>query len=376
MQKKLVSTYLILILGVAVLNVAQTLRISFAEEGPVIDLYNQKGGQGLSEPSGNFAPGEIVKLTALLTYSGEPVEYKLVGFEVKNSVGEIILDRGNMTDANGLAKINFTIRGECLPKVFGTWTAIALASVSGQTVNDTLTFKVTGPYLDVYTQKPEPHSGKGPNEPSDMFARQEEVILYAEAHYDCEPIEYKFVVFEVTDPSGEMLIDRTNATDQYGIATTRFRLASNATFGTYIVLARVEILGKIANDTLTFNVGWIVEITNVETVDQYGNPKNNFARGEHIYFNLTAKNNALVPKITTFTANVYDEQHVPIGHFVFHGWMIPPNTSKILIICLQIPKWAYLGIATMYANAYTNLPVAGGVSYCPEVFVMFMIVSS
>jgi len=225
----------------------------------------------------------------------------------------------------------------------------------------------------VYTQKPEPYSGKGLNQPSDAFAPQEEVILYAEAHYDCELVENKFVVFEVRDPSGETLIDRTNSTNQYGIATTRFRLASNATFGTYAVLAMVEILGKTASDTLAFNVSWIIKIMKVETVDQYGNPKNNFARDEHVYFNLATKNMALVPKIITFTVVIYDEQNVPIGQVVLHDWVIPPGTSQFFIINLQIPKWAYIGVATVYANAYTNLPTTGGVPYCPEASKEFLI---
>ncbi len=373
MRQKLVCIYLFLILSVTVLGISQTPPIASAE-GLLIDLYNQRGGQGPNEPSGDFAPRETVELTALLTYNGEPVEYKLVGFEVRNAIGELVLDRSNMTNAYGLARINFTIIGECLPELFGTWTALALTSVAEQKVNDTLTFEVTGPYLDVYTQKSEPYSGRGPNKPSDMFARQEVVILYAEAHYDCEPIEYKFVVFEVLDPSGETLIYRTNATNQYGIATTRFRLASNATFGTYTVLARVEILGKTAEDTLTFEVGWIIEIVNVETVDQYGDPKKTFARGEEVYFNLTAKNLALVPKVMTFTVAIYDEQSVPIGQIVLHDWVMPSKSTEIFIVNIQIPGWACLGISTAFANAYTDLPQHQGVPYCPEKSTTFQIV--
>lgn len=343
-------------------------------EGPAIDLYNQKGGYGPNEPSEDFAPGEMVELTALLTYCGEPVEYKLVSFEVTNSIGEVVLDRSNMTDTNGLTKINFTIQGDCLPEIFGTWTALAVASVSEQTVSDTLTFKVTGPYLDLYTQKPDPYSGKGLNESSDAFAPQEEVILYAEAHYDCEPIEYKFVAFEVIDPNGGTVIDRSNATDHYGIATTRFRVASNATFGIYTVHATVEILGKTANDTLTFRVGWIVEILSVETVDATGIAKTIFTRDEHMYFNLTVQNIAFVSKTATFTLVIYDAEDVPIGHVALQNWVILPGISQFFVIDLQIPEWTYTGIATVYANAYTNLPITGGVSYCPEISVTFMIV--
>jgi len=342
-------------------------------ERPAIDLYNQKGGQGPDQPSEDFAPREMVELTALLTYHGEPVEYKLVGFEVTNAIGEVVLDRSDKTDANGLATIDFTISGECFPEIFGTWTALAIASVAEQTVSDTLTFKVTGPLLDLYTQKPEPYSGKGFDQPSDAFAPQEEVILYAEVHYNCEPVEGKLVAFEVKDPAGETIIYRSNATDEYGIATTRFRLASNATFGIYNALAIVEVLGQTASDTLTFRVGWIIEIIKVETVNATGAAKTNFVKGEHIYFNLTAKNTAFVSKIATFTIVAYDEQDVPIGYAVLHNWVIPPGTSQFFIIDLQIPKWAYIGVATVYANAYTNLPTTGGVPYCPEASKEFLI---
>lgn len=342
-------------------------------ERPAIDLYNQKGGQGPNEPSEDFAPREIVELTALLTYHGEPVEYKLVGFEVRNAIGEAVLYRSNMTDANGLATINFTILGECLPEIFGTWTALATTSVAEQTISDMLTFKVTGPLLDVYTQKPEPYSGKGFDQPSDAFAPQEEVILYGEAHYTCEPIEYKFVAFEVKDPTGQTIDYRVGATNASGIAMVTFRLASNATFGIYTVFASVEIVGKNVSDTLTFRVGWIIELLAVKTVDSNGAGKTVFAKGEQIHFNITAKNIAFTSKTVTFTVVARDVENVPIGLITLQDWVISPGTSVILLISVGIPKWAYIGVAAVYANAYTNLPTTGGVPYCPEASIEFLI---
>jgi len=352
---------------------SKSITVVVRPEGPVIDLYNQKGGQGPNEPSEDFAPREMVVLTALLTYYGEPVEYKLVGFEVRNAIGEVVLYRINMTDANGLATTNFTILGECLPEIFGTWTALAIVSVAEQTVSDTLTFKVRGPLLDVYTQKPEPYSGKGFDQLSDAFAPQEEVILYGEVHYDCEPVEGKLVAFEVKDPAGEKIIYRSNLTDEHGIATISFRLASNATFGTYNVLATVEVLGQQTYDTLTFKVGWIIEILMIQTVDEYCNPQTVFRRGEQMYFNVTVQNIAFTSKMTTLTVVVYDECGVPIGQAIPQHLLIPPETSSIFIIGLSIPKWAFLGVGSIYANAYTDLPQFGGTPYCPEISVTFMI---
>jgi PKD repeat protein len=353
---------------------SKSIMVVVRPEDPVIDLYNQKGGQGPNEPSENFAPRETVFFTALVTYHGEPVEYKLVGFEVKNAVGETVLERTSMTDANGLAKINFTILGECLPEIFGTWTALAIVSVVEQTVNDTLTFQVRGPLLDVYTQKPEPYSGKGFDQPSDAFAPQEEVILYGEVHYDCEPIEGKLVAFEVTDPTGKRIIYRSNITNEHGIATTSFRLASNATFGKYNVFATVEVLAINTNDTLAFQVGWIIEILMIQTVDQNGNSQTVFKRGEQMYFNVTIHSISFTSKMATLTIVVYDECGVPIGQVTLQHLSVPPETSTIFIIGLPIPKWAFLGVGNIYVNAYTDLPQSGGTPYCPEISTTFMIV--
>jgi len=339
-----------------------------------LDLSNQRGGQGPNQPSGSFAPGETVELAALLEYNEDPVENKPVGFEVRNSLGEIVLIRSDMTDANGIARINFTVIGECFPGLYGTWSALAISTVSGLIANDTLTFNVTGPYLDLYTQKPEPYSGRGPHQPSDMFALQEEVILYAEVHYDCERVEYKFVAFEVRDPNGTTIIYRTNATDQNGIATTSFRLASNATFGTYFAMATVEISGKTAYDTLTFKVGWIIELIEIRTVDQYGNPTDTYARGEQIHFNLTAKNVALVSKAATFTVAIYDEHNVPIGQIILHNCILTPGSAKTFLFDIKIPRWASVGSGAAFADAYTDLPYLGGVPWCPEKSTTFLIV--
>lgn len=344
-----------------------------------IDLYTQKGGQGPNEPDGVFGLGEVVILTALLTYNGEPVQNKLVSFEAVDPTGEIVLDRTNITNANGLATINFTIPTVCPPLTFGTWTALATASVSEQTVMDTLTFQVKGPHIDVYTQK-EPYGGQGPNQPSDAFAPQEEVILYAYVSYSCEPEQNKPVVFEVTNPKGEVVIDRTAFTNSTGVANVSFRIPwpcidpEETVFGTWKVIAKVSILNETAQDTLTFLVGWIIKIVKVATVDASGAAKTVFARGEHICFNLTVRNIAFTSKTATLTIVVYDTQGVPIGNAVLHSWVIPSGTSQYFIVDLQIPKWAYIGVASVYANAYTELPQNNGTPYCPETSTTFMII--
>jgi hypothetical protein len=338
--------------------------------------YNQHGGHGFNQPSGKFNPGEIVILSALLTYNGEPVAHKPVAFEVMDASGETILYRSDFTDNNGIAEINFTLYVECLPHIIGTWKAVAVSTVSEQKVTDTISFRVSGVFLDIYTQKPAPYSGRGPHECSDAYAPQEEVILYGEAHYDCDLIEYKFVTFVIMDPNGTEIDYRVSPTNQSGIATTSFRLASNATFGIYHVFASVEIRGEIANDTLCFRVGWIIENLELFTIDESGIPKSSFARGEHISFNLTAKNIAFTSRTATFTVAAHDVSGTPIGGATIHDLTIDPGIAIIIIISIEIPQWTFVGTASAYANAYTDFPSDGGVPYCPEVSTVFTITST
>ncbi len=235
-----------------------------------------------------------------------------------------------------------------------------------------------GPAIDVYTQKLDPYGGKGPNMPSDAFGPQEEVILYAYVSYDCEPVQNKLVVFEVKNPSDEPVIFRTATSNAEGIATSSFRIPweakeAESLFGEWTIYGSVEIGETKVNDTCTFKFGWFIEITQVKTVDTYGSLKSSFTKGEHINFNITVKNIAFTSKIATFTLAVYDECDVPIGHVVLHDWLISPSTTEIFIIGLQIPKWAYVGIGTVYANAYTDLPQLYGTPYCPETSTTFTI---
>ncbi len=235
-----------------------------------------------------------------------------------------------------------------------------------------------GPAIDVYTQKLDPYGGKGPNMPSDAFGSQEEVILYAYVSYNCEPVQNKLVVFEVKNPSDEPVIFRTATSNAEGIATSSFRIPweakeAESLFGEWTIYGSVEICETKVNDTCTFKFVWIIEITQVDTADTYGSPKNSFTKGEHINFNITVKNIAFTSKVATFTLTVYDECNVPIGHVVLHDWLIPPDTTKIFNVGLQIPKWAYVGIGTVYANAYTDLPQICGTPYCPEISTTFTI---
>jgi hypothetical protein len=370
----LIASFRVLTISVIMLNFTLFFTGFVFSAEPSIDLYNQKGGQGLNQPSDTFSPGEQVILYACVYYNMSPVEGKLVAFEVKDPCNNSFLDRTGQTDESGIAAIDFTLPITCIPgqKIIGVWTAISVVSVAEMTINDTLTFKVTGAMIDLYTQK-DPYSGRGPNMPSDAFAPQEEVILYAYVSYDCNPLEGKLVAFEVKDANGTSITYKTDVTNVSGLATTSFRISNMPFFGTWSATATVEVLQRTINDSLTFNVGWIVQLDDVKTINEHGDIKSSFLRGEYMCFNLTVHNIAFLSKIVTFTIVAYDEQGVSVGVALLCDWPIPPGTLQVLIVNLQLPRWAFIGVGSVYANVYTNLPFNGGVPYSPEISTVFLI---
>jgi hypothetical protein len=106
---------------------------------PPLDVYTQRGGRGKGVWSDAFAPQEEVIISALMTYKGEPLENKLVGFEVHDPTGYVWDFRSNSTDENGIATVSFRIPSN---PVFGAWSVFATGDIAGQAFNDTVPFKV------------------------------------------------------------------------------------------------------------------------------------------------------------------------------------------------------------------------------------------
>lgn len=230
--------------------------------------------------------------------------------------------------------------------------------------------------VDVYTQYPYPYGGQGPNCASDAFAPQQEVIVYAKVTYKEEPLYNQMVSFQVQSPDGLFTLFRTASTSINGIAMASFGIpwqyetVTSTIFGTWTVHGTVEVVERKYNDTLTFKVGWIIELFKLETYDSEGNVKTSFNRSETVYFKVYAKNIALVEKNATVTIIGMDGLNVPIGHAILIDLVLPPGTT-ILDASFEIPKWAFAGNGTAHANALTDLPEEGGVAYCPEITTTF-----
>jgi len=259
--------------------------------------------------------------------------------------------------------------------------------------HDIVVKKLLGPAIDVYTQALRQYwnasddlltdyIGKGEFVDCDSFAPGENVTLFANVTYNGDIVQNILVGFEVYDPTGDCVTYRVDRTDVDGIAKVWFRIPipcdplnqSGQYFGHWTVIAKAKVQDDIINDTMHFKVGFIVEIINVELL-----PDNIYYKGEYICANVTYKNIGWMPRWVTLIVVAYDECDVPIGQTV-EKFEIDPAPAVLcssfvdsMELCIEIPKWAYVGDGNLYANAFTELPRNCGIPYCPEVSAPFTI---
>jgi len=226
-----------------------------------------------------------------------------------------------------------------------------------------------GAHVDLTAPEQAPHDGFGDNVECDAFAPQQEVLLRAKVTYNLDPVEGKLVAFEVHDSLDNIIITRTQTTNADGIAEVTFRIPSMPAFGDWIAIVTVDVAETTVADTMPFKVGWIIELLSVEP------EASTYHKGEQMYFTLTLKNIALSTKTATLTVVVYDDVGVPIGLFKVPDWDIEGDFEGpfLTTVGIEVPTWAFVGTAKVYANAYTMLPSLGGVPYCPEVSAEFLL---
>jgi len=249
---------------------------------------------------------------------------------------------------------------------------LALAGVKSANSNG------VGGKVDLFTQK-EPYDGKGPNMPSDAFGPREEVQIYALATYNEEPVGNVPVAFEIWGPKNpieNITFQRGAFTNKTGIAMTSFRMPdSNETaFGEWTVIGNARICDLTFQDSVTFNVGWIVEIVSIKTMNESGVEQEKFTIESYVITELTLRNIAMTEKKATITLAIYDNLNTPVNSTELSNLTLQPNVT-LVHAPLRIPENANLGQATVYACAYTTSVEFGGVPYCPEVYKHFLIIN-
>lgn len=232
----------------------------------------------------------------------------------------------------------------------------------------------SGTVLDLFTQKV-PFGGKGPNIPSDAFQPQELVILYANVTYNGAAVVGKLVSFQVEGPANALsniTVSGTGITNSSGLATFSFRIPwpsehpEEIVFGIWSAVATVDVAQVAVEDTLTFRVGWILQITSIATLNSELMPQTTFFLQDIVNFNLTVENIAMVEKTGTITLEVEDAAGHPIINIMIENLTFQPGENNVNGSS-RIPSTATIGNATVWAAIYTAPPAEGGVLYSPAI---------
>jgi hypothetical protein len=232
--------------------------------------------------------------------------------------------------------------------------------------------------IDLFTQK-EPFSGKGLNMPSDAFSPGEVVILHALVEWNEYPRQNLMVTFSVRSPDGSSF-SLVSLTDASGIASVNFTIPQkcppyeNETFGEWFSMATVVLGDYILQDTLTFKVGWVVELLAVKTIDGNLSLRKFFGITGDVGLEISLKSIAMIEKNSTLAIVIQDELDVPVSFLEIENFEVPPNEKTVFLYCkLNIPKWAHVGKAKVFVSALTAPPSKNGVAYCPSISTEFFI---
>jgi len=216
---------------------------------------------------------------------------------------------------------------------------------------------------------PAPYGGQGPNSPMDLVMDQSQVWLFANVTYNYWPVQSKLVSFEVLNPSGGTYAKFTAITDENGVAYVTFRMPwlcenPESLFGEWKVIATCNLGDVVIRDTMTFHYDWLIRIWKVTT------DKSSYNHGEKVDVKIEFGTHAMQTYPVLFSVVIEDELGVAIGiqtiELTVGGAKYSTYKNYAQTIPINVPKWAFAGIATIHVNAYDKEPAIGGFGWCPE----------
>ena len=191
--------------------------------------------------------------------------------------------------------------------------------------------------------------GKGENMPSDGFPPQAQVTLFVEVTYKGDVVPGKPVSIMVYDLSGNLVFARTTPTNELGIANMSFRIPQDKSiFGTWTAVAVAEIAENQVEDSVQFEVGYIVN-TSLPTIEGVQ------CKGDSVVLTIEYDSIMLYQSVNaTFEFVLYDDLGFPVVKGSVPATVAPSGNPPIEFT-ITIPKWAFSGTATLYANVFYDL---------------------
>jgi hypothetical protein len=203
-----------------------------------------------------------------------------------------------------------------------------------------------------------------------VYAPQQLVRLYAYVTFNGASEANENVVFTVLSPNGTVISIRTAFTNSSGYASQSYVTPNIGTsnFGTWTVIASVEVAQVVVTDKITFEYNYLVTVTtNGITLPS------SVARGGTMTIKVNIQNTAGITLGSTVAITIYDQNDVPIGSSL--STVSNAASGASISATFTIPTWAYVGEATVYVNILTGNPTSGGVPLSPERTANFLITS-
>jgi len=217
--------------------------------------------------------------------------------------------------------------------------------------------------VDVYTQR----GGVGANVSSDSFKPGDTIFLNASLIFQGAPVPGIIVQFITYDPHGTPTA-RNSVSGPDGVALLNFTLPANPVFGNYVTLASATINGNSYNDTVSYQVGWLINIIQIVLCNCTGYAQAQFPRGSLVYLNITLQNIAFSPKQLFLHLQIYDGSTNPVGTD-WINYAIPAGKTNVFM-GFRIPYWSISGVGQIYVAAYDKPFWVGDYqAYCPDNYV-------
>lgn len=314
-----------------------------AKPNSALDVFTQKGGQGINVSSGNFEPLDNVSVYAHLSTTGTDLRSQPVTFIIEEPNGTRIV-RSALTNGLGIAEVDFSL----LPSedhVIGTWQILANATVNSEAVNDSLSFQCESQsaQIDVFSER----NGV----PSISFLPNDTVLLEAQLSYRNASIAGTPVTFDVRTPNGTELRIQTVTTNSLGIADIAFQIPwpSDFSSGIWQVFVNSEVYGQTLHASTSFD---FLLMPVIDVFTQKGGTGANATGGQF----------ALNETVDLY-AEVRDELNQTIPNQLVAFAVIDPNgtrldyqaqttnSSGIANMTFRIPPdVAYVGVFEIYAT--------------------------
>jgi hypothetical protein len=217
------------------------------------------------------------------------------------------------------------------------------------------TLDTTGTVTGPYPQFPSFYGGQGPDTPMDMVEPQSWVYLHALVTYNYWPIQHKLVTFEIEEPDGVTIYNRLTAfTDANGVASVGFRMPWPCTnpeslFGVWEVSASCQVADVVITDDMSFHYDYLIHIWGVST--------DAFQYNHLDWVKITVDYGSHAQQVypVCFFVSIVDNLNVTIGvvevDTTVGGTVFSQYKNDEFTVSIQIPKWAYAGLATVHVNA-------------------------